>query len=53
MKDMGLTVATFMERKDLFDLQAKICGRAFPEFLYYSDTAAAFWEKMISYYGDF
>lgn len=50
---MTLTVVNFKERPDLFDLQEKICGRAFPEFLYYSDTVDTFWEKMISYHEDY
>lgn len=50
---MDLTVVTFNQRPDLFDQQEQICGRAFPEFLYYSDTAAAFWEKMISFHDAF
>jgi len=50
---MDFTVATFKERPDLFNQQEEICGRAFPAFLYYSDTATAFWEKMISCYGNF
>ena len=50
---MDLTQVTFKERPDLFDQQEKICGRAFPEFLYYSDTVADYWDKMVSYYDKF
>ena len=47
---MSCEVATFMERPDLYDLQEIICGKAFPEFLYYSEIADKTWEKMITYY---
>jgi len=50
---MDYSVVTFKERPDLFDLQEAICGRAFPAFLYYSETAAAYWEKMIRYYREY
>jgi len=50
---MSYEVATFMERPDLYDLQEIICGKAFPEFLYYSDIAAKTWEKMVTYYKEY
>ena len=53
MNHMDLTLVTFNERPDLFDQQEIICGRAFPEFLYHSDTASAYWDKMISYHTAF
>lgn len=50
---MSYEVVTFKERPDLYDLQQNICGKAFPEFLYYSEIAAKTWEKMITYYKEY
>ena len=50
---MNYKVANFKERPDLYDLQEDICGKAFPVFLYYSDIAAKYWEKMIAYYKEY
>jgi len=50
---MDIAVVNFEERPDLYDSQEAICGRAFPVFLYYSETAAAYWEKMIRYYREY
>jgi hypothetical protein len=46
-------VVNFKERPDLYDLQNAICGRAFPEFLYYSQIADKYWERMIAYYKEY
>ena len=50
---MNYKVVTFKERPDLYDLQEHICGKAFPEFLYYSEIAAKTWEKMIAYFKEY
>ena len=50
---MNYKVVNFKERPDLFDLQEDICGKAFPEFLYYGEIAAKYWEKMITYYREY
>lgn len=50
---MSYKVVTFKERPDLYDLQKQICGKAFPEFLYYSEIAAKTWEKMIAYFEEY
>ena len=50
---MNYKVVNFKERPDLYDLQNDICGKAFPVFLYYSDIASKYWEKMIAYYKEY
>lgn len=50
---MNYKVVSFKERPDLYDLQEEICGKAFPTFLYYSETAINTWEKMIEYYKEY
>ncbi len=41
---MNYKVVNFKERPDLYELQDDICGKAFPEFLYYSEIANKYWE---------
>ena len=50
---MNCKVVNFKERPDLYDSQNDICGKAFPEFLYYSEIADKYWEKMIAYYKEY
>lgn len=50
---MDHVVVNFKNRPDLYDLQEEICGRAFPTFLYYSDIAHRYWEKMIAYFREY
>ena len=50
---MNYKVVNFKERPDLYDLQNDICGRAFPVFLYYSEIAERYWDKMIRYYKEY
>jgi hypothetical protein len=50
---MNYKIVNFKERPDLYDSQEKICGKAFPTFLYYTEIAANTWDKMIEYYKDY
>ena len=50
---MNYIVVNFKDRPDLYEIQNDICGKAFPEFLYYSEVANKYWEKMIAYYGEY
>ena len=50
---MNYIVVNFKDRPDLYEIQNDICGKAFPEFLYYSEVANKYWEKMMAYYGEY
>ncbi len=50
---MNYKIVNFKERPDLYDLQDDICGKAFPVFLYYSEIADRYWDKMVTYYKEY